>query len=811
MKNSSIKRKLSLIIIFSGLFFGIFGPILIYYYTKNTELEQEKQTLLSYTKSRTDEVSEIFSQSQKIVGTIAKEPSIIEYMKVKKNSNTINPYMIKGLGGNIEISEGAILRRLSFYNIGGDYSAIYLINREGVTLNSTDSSFINQNYSFREYFQKSILGKPWVYMAIGVTSKKPGYYFSYPIKDSQGEILGMAVIKLGIDRLDEANQIITHPNGNEVLMLTDNYGVVISSSDENRNYKSLGILENKELDYLATQRRFEGVKIISLGYGNLEKPLTDYHEPSLLSYIDGQAGKDKLLTVAQIKDFPFYLVIEKQVSELINIATIYALYQSLFVLLIILVFATLLWIFFDKSIVQPLSKLYRSVNQISAGQYDDVEKVDVTDETEIGQLSSAFYKMVVKLKTAYLDLENQIKELNESKQEVNNKNEELKSRVDDLAKAQEAILNVAEDSEEEKHRTIIEKDKINAILHSIGDGVFVVDKDLKVILINEVAAKMSGYEINEILGLKFDEKLKFVFEDTGKINDQFLYKAMETKIVQQMSNHSVIVDKAGDKIPVSDSAAPLLDKEGNVIGCTVVFRDVSKEREIEKLRVDFLTLVSHQLRTPLSGTKWLIETMQRGVIGEINQKEKEYLESLNQINERMISLVSDILNVLKLESGVVVLKKENISVLGLVKDLFLIMDPVAKEKNIKIISNIGDKDNLRFSMQSDFIALRTILENFISNSICYSVSGQEIVLDMKENSEEIVFSVQDNGIGIPKEEQDRISERFYRGSNAKVVRPTGTGLGLYTSTLLAKNIKAKITFESEENKGTTFYLHIPKN
>ncbi|MEI8337592.1 MAG: PAS domain S-box protein [bacterium] len=354
----------------------------------------------------------------------------------------------------------------------------------------------------------------------------------------------------------------------------------------------------------------------------------------------------------------------------------------------------------------------------------------------------------------------------------------------------------------------------HSIVSSINEGIVMNDKNGKVILINPSAEKILGRKVSELEKINLKERIKaikFVRADGTALLYEDIPSIISLKTGKSQRGVVLGVPKNGGEVVwISVNSEPLFsNSDSEPYAVVTTFRDITREREIEKLRVDFLSLVSHQLRTPLSGTKWLIETMQRGVIGETNQKEKEYLNSLYEINERMISLVADILNVLTLESGVVVLKKDKISVRELYKDISLIMEPAAKSKNINLINKLID--HKEYIVKSDFLILRSILENFISNSICYSASGQEIAFDVIDNPNEIVFSIKDNGIGIPEDEQARIFERFYRGSNAKMVKPSGTGLGLYTSTLLAKRIGAIITFESKEGKGTSFYLHIPKN
>ncbi|MFA6463438.1 MAG: PAS domain S-box protein [Candidatus Paceibacterota bacterium] len=378
------------------------------------------------------------------------------------------------------------------------------------------------------------------------------------------------------------------------------------------------------------------------------------------------------------------------------------------------------------------------------------------------------------------------------------------------------FLGMVEDITERKsiEQKLKESEELfHSIVTTMDEGIIFHNKKGEVTMINPAAEKILSLDSKEVIGKTLEQhnpNVKFIHED-GTVFLEKDHPAMVSLKTGRSQNDILfgIDNNRGSVIWISINAEPLFsNNDSEPYASVATFHDVTREKEIEKLRVDFLSLVSHQLRTPLSGTKWLIETIQRGVTGESNPKQKEYLETLYQINERMINLVSDILNVLTLESGSIKMKKEKVLVPKLYEDLSLIMDPAAKSKSILLRSAL--KNGEEFFIQSDFIVLRTILENFISNAICYSESGQEIVFDMSESPEETVFSVKDSGIGIPKDDKGRIFERFYRGSNAKIVKPGGSGLGLYTSSLLAKRIGAKITFESEENKGTTFYLHIPK-
>jgi len=266
-----------------------------------------------------------------------------------------------------------------------------------------------------------------------------------------------------------------------------------------------------------------------------------------------------------------------------------------------------------------------------------------------------------------------------------------------------------------------------------------------------------------------------------------------------------ILSRDGKKIPVSDSAAPVRDAQGSVTGVVVAFRDVTKEHELENIKMEFLSLASHQLRTPLSGIKWLIETLDAEKIGPLTKEQKEYVHFILQNNDRMIKLVNDLLSVIRLEGETPSVNASTFTLKELLDEIYEGLHFVAERGGIVFTLEVPGE----IQITSDRVLLKTIIDVFVSNAIVYSKKGGRIVLVAKLDGEFVQFSVSDDGIGIPKEERKNIFSKFYRASNAKVVRPEGTGLGLYVSKFLADIIGGVIQVESEEGKGSIFRLTVP--
>jgi len=364
-----------------------------------------------------------------------------------------------------------------------------------------------------------------------------------------------------------------------------------------------------------------------------------------------------------------------------------------------------------------------------------------------------------------------------------------------------------------------------AIFSSVGDhvmGLVVVDKKGKITRLNKGFESLTGWREKEVLGMRLVEAVPREDESKSRVSfkKRILSKVLSGAILTTTTTTTTTTHGGGierlptfyyvrkdkSRFPATSVISPVL-LNGKIVGAVEVFYDITKEKELERIRMDFLGLASHQLRTPLSGTKWLIETIQKGILGGMTDKQEEYINDIYKINEQMIKLVSDILSTLRLESEDALIKKENISIQTLVKDILTLAIASAKGRDIELK---GPLNHRTLAIETDAEILQSILGCFISNAIDYSMPGQKVFLDVREEPGAVVFFVRDSGIGIPREEQKRIFERFYRASNAKNLKPTGTGLGLNIAETLAEKIGAEISFESEENKGSTFYLSIPK-
>lgn len=353
-------------------------------------------------------------------------------------------------------------------------------------------------------------------------------------------------------------------------------------------------------------------------------------------------------------------------------------------------------------------------------------------------------------------------------------------------------------------RGVEELKQFREAVDNASDHISITDQNGIVLYMNKAAERITGFSRDEALGKKAGAK-----ELWGGLMEKEFYKKMwkilkedKKPFVSECTNRR----KDGKLYPIQMTISPVLDERDRVKFFVEIERDISKEKELEQARMDFLSLASHQLRTPLSGTKWLIETLLRGLTGSISTEQKDYLTYIYQVNKRMLHLVSDMLDVLKIESGEVAAQKSDVSLEKVCQNILLMTEASAQKRKVAVHCDLNMSD---FKLRTDQELFRQILQSFLSNAIEYSPEGGEVFVSVERTDDVATFTVRDSGIGVPKEEQSRIFERFYRATNAKRTKPDGTGLGLYIADMLAKKIGATISFESEEGKGATFSVRVP--
>jgi signal transduction histidine kinase len=239
----------------------------------------------------------------------------------------------------------------------------------------------------------------------------------------------------------------------------------------------------------------------------------------------------------------------------------------------------------------------------------------------------------------------------------------------------------------------------------------------------------------------------------------------------------------------------------------VILHDITREKIVERMKTEFVSLAAHQLRTPLSAIKWTLRMLLDGDLGKITKEQREFIDKSYISNERMISLINDLLDVTRIEEGRYLYKP-------VLADLGKIAQFVVKSYKEEIA-----KKKLKFSFKKpsghipkvlvDEEKIGVAIENLINNSIRYTPSGGEVSISLQSDKKEIHLSVKDSGVGVPGDQRERIFTKFFRAPNVIRMETEGSGLGLFITKNIVEAHGGKIWFESELGKGSTFHFTLP--
>mgnify|MGYP003925397507 CR=1 FL=1 len=238
----------------------------------------------------------------------------------------------------------------------------------------------------------------------------------------------------------------------------------------------------------------------------------------------------------------------------------------------------------------------------------------------------------------------------------------------------------------------------------------------------------------------------------------------------------------------------------------LINKSFEKLVEVAKMKTEFVNIISHQLQAPLSNLRWSVELLTSKRLGEIDEKQLEYFKIIKENADRMKDLIADLLIVSRIETGTLTLNKKEINLENLTSQIIKELEPLIKASNAKINLNIQKDLPPLFT---DEFQLKTVIENLLENAVNYLKNKGEIEILIKKKGNYIYFEIKDNGIGIPKNDQRYIFQKFFRSSNVLTHQPEGTGLGLYICKAIIEKLKGKIGFYSQENKGSTFWFTLP--
>lgn len=373
----------------------------------------------------------------------------------------------------------------------------------------------------------------------------------------------------------------------------------------------------------------------------------------------------------------------------------------------------------------------------------------------------------------------------------------LKQKIDELEVAKSELKKYSENLEtivaERTSELVQANSKLSGIINYCADGIIIIDKDGRILQANPACENLTGFSEVSLVDKSFF--------DIVSVNENFKLNISNLGV----DNHEMVLrdchifnDLRGISIPVEINFAVIANGDGyeNLVG---VIRDISVQKETERLRDDFVATLTHDMRTPLLAAIQTLKFFLDGALGSLDEKQSILLSTMLKSNEDLLGLVNALLEVYRFESGKLALCKTNFPIKDLVEQCYSELLPLAEKKELTF--------NVEYILDSDFIfadraEIKRVITNLCGNAINYTNKGGDIKILVKLENNDLIFSVADNGNGIPASDIPHLFKRFSQGTAKK--RSTGTGLGLYLSRQIIEAHGGKIWVESKINKGSEF-------
>jgi len=365
----------------------------------------------------------------------------------------------------------------------------------------------------------------------------------------------------------------------------------------------------------------------------------------------------------------------------------------------------------------------------------------------------------------------------------------------ETAETTEALLNILEDIEEARGKAEEEKNKTLAVITNFTDGLLVFEEGNNLSLVNPQAEIFLKIKAKDLVGRNILELFQI---PTLSPLVNLLGKEIKEVYRKEL--------KIEEGLILEISTIPMVSGEKKM-GNLVILHDITREKMVERMKTEFVSISAHQLRTPLSAIKWTLRMLLDGDLGKLKKEQREFLEKTYKSNERMIDLINDLLNVTRIEEGRFLYKPVLTDIETVVQFVVNSYKEVIKRKKLKFEFKKPEKKLPKVML--DVEKMRVAIQNLLDNAIRYTSPGKRVTISLKRVKKEIELLVQDTGMGIPKDQQGRVFSKFFRGANIIRTATEGTGLGLFITKNIIEAHGGKIWFESVENKGSTFHFTIP--
>ncbi len=472
-----------------------------------------------------------------------------------------------------------------------------------------------------------------------------------------------------------------------------------------------------------------------------------------IEFTDIESGKDIIGAYAPVSTFArlgWGAIIEQDYEEAYYSAIVMRR-QALILLGIVIIAACLIGYLLAQNLTSPVLRLTKAARNIAGGSFEVgpvikwLKKVKFRDE--LVELASTFTQMAKQL----------------------------------------------------KRYTEMQADKMNAILFSIADGIIMTDYEGKIMLSNNRAKELLGLNVKETLQ---NRNIQDIIKRT-EISDS-LKEAREKK--DHISREIDLTrDKKSPKHLRADTSIVSQAESRGELGTVTVIRDITLEKELEQMKDDFIHSITHDLRSPMTSIRGFLEFLMDGTAGEINDQQKEFLEIIDRSSKVLLNMISDILDVAKIESGTMPMDISETDLKELADEVIETISSQTKKEGVEI--EVVAKNKIK-KVNADKNLISRVLTNLISNALKFTSEGGKISVEMESREDRVYVAVQDTGAGMPPDMCKKIFNKFEQVKGSRGKR-RGTGLGLTITKYIVESHGGKIWAESEEGKGSRFEFWIP--
>ena len=561
-----------------------------------------------------------------------------------------------------------------------------------------------------------------------------------------------------------------------------------------------------------------GLVVASTGmFNGIEKsPLvkrcfTQDPEESVLEYINHH-GISVMGTSSCFSEDGLVLISE------IPIMQIYALFNQLIVETFVVGFTVFLFVAIPLTLagrrfVGRVEKIAKLSKKVAEGDF--TVRAPETFKDEIGSIARTINIILDTANTFQEDQKIANKKLAESAEILSRDLAEHKDQEQFLEQSKRATLNLLEDTWKAKEGLEVKERRLQAILSAIPTAVFLIDRNYHIEMTNPLAEQFTGFSGKDLLGRDFRTIITTWKKQKEKLpkNECPIEKTFLTNLAQTTGLEdelSMTTEKHPLYLPVTISATPLReDIHDTAVKAVVVIRDITKDRELDQARSGFISIASHQLRTPLTTIRWYSEMLLDEDVGSLSPSQRDFLTEIHEGTQRLYKTIDLLLGISRVESGKQKAEPQNIDLTMFTQEIMKELSPQANEK--KLVMGMIPPPGDPLMVWIDPLRLRQVITNLLSNAIRYNNNDGliEVLWRIAEDGREISYSVRDNGIGIPESDRGRIFTKFFRAKNALAQAPDGSGLGLPLVKDIVETWGGQIHFETTQDKGSIFTFTIP--